>query len=120
MGFRLENVSFSYGEKPVIRDLSIDLLFDGTRDKAGALSLILQQTGLTADQVGFMGDDLPDLPVMAKVGTAMTVADAVPEVIAAAHLVTVRAGGKGAVREAAEAILRARDQWDAVCRAESS
>ncbi len=96
------------------RNLDIDLVFDGVADKGAALPSILQKTGLTAEAVGFMGDDLPDLPLMRKVGTALAVADAAPEVISAAHLVTSRAGGKGAVREAGEAILRARGDWEAI------
>jgi 3-deoxy-D-manno-octulosonate 8-phosphate phosphatase (KDO 8-P phosphatase) len=99
------------------RDLGIDLLMDGTADKGAALASILSETGLSAGDIGFMGDDLPDLPLMAKVGTALAVADAVPQVLAAAHLVTDRPGGKGAVREAAEAILQAQGKWDALHRA---
>lgn len=94
------------------KNLDIDLIFDGTSDKGAVLEPILQKTRLTAGQVGFMGDDLPDLPLMIRVGTALAPADAVPEVIAAAHLVTKLPGGKGAVRDAAEAILKARGQWE--------
>ncbi len=99
------------------RDLEIDLLMDGVADKGAALAPLLRKTGLTAGDIGFMGDDLPDLPLMVKVGTALAVADAAPQVIAAAHLVTDRPGGKGAVREAAEAILQAQGKWDALHRA---
>ena len=58
-----------------------------------------------------MGDDLGDLPLLRRVGLAIAPADAVPEVRQAAHWVTRRAGGQGAVREALEAILRARRTW---------
>lgn len=95
------------------RNLDIGLLFDGVEDKGAALSPILQKTGLAAGETAFMGDDLPDLPIMTQVGTAIAVADAALEVIAAAHMVTDRPGGKGAVREAAEALLKARGAWEA-------
>ncbi len=98
------------------RNLDIDLLFDGVGDKGAALPAILEKTGLRADAAAFMGDDLPDLSLMAKVGTAIAVADAAPEVLAAAHLTTERPGGKGAVREAAEILLKARGEWETTLR----
>jgi 3-deoxy-D-manno-octulosonate 8-phosphate phosphatase (KDO 8-P phosphatase) len=61
-----------------------------------------------------VGDDLPDLPLLRRVGLPIAVANAVPEVRAAAHWVTSRPGGSGAVREVAEAILRGRGAWDAL------
>lgn len=98
------------------RNLGIDLLFDGVGDKGAALPAILEKTGRRADAVAFMGDDLPDLSLMGRVGTAIAVADAAPEVLAAAHLTTKRPGGEGAVREAAEALLKARGAWETTVR----
>ncbi len=98
------------------RDLDIDLLFDGVADKAAVLSTVFQQTGFHARAMAFMGDDLPDLPLMREVGTAITVADAAPEVIAAAHLVTKSVGGQGAVREVGERILKAQHHWETTLR----
>ena len=94
------------------RNLKIDLIFDGVRDKARALKDIMAQTGFKAHEIGFMGDDLIDLPAMLRVGAAITVSDAPPEVRSRAHMVTLNRGGHGAVREVCEAILKAQGLWD--------
>ncbi len=93
-------------------NLGIDLIFDGAHDKALVLSEIEQKTGIAADQTAFMGDDLPDLPIMKRVGLAIAVADAHPQVQSAAHIVTQSGGGRGAVREASEMILKAQQRWE--------
>jgi 3-deoxy-D-manno-octulosonate 8-phosphate phosphatase (KDO 8-P phosphatase) len=93
-------------------NLGIDLIFEGTRDKARVLPEIEKKTGVAADRTGFMGDDLPDLPIMRRVGLAIAVADAHPLVKTAAHIVTQAPGGRGAVREACEMILKAQKRWD--------
>jgi 3-deoxy-D-manno-octulosonate 8-phosphate phosphatase (KDO 8-P phosphatase) len=61
--------------------------------------------------VAFIADDLPDLPVFRRVGLAVAVANAAPEIRAIAHLVTKRRGGEGAVRETIEFILKAQGKW---------
>jgi 3-deoxy-D-manno-octulosonate 8-phosphate phosphatase (KDO 8-P phosphatase) len=81
-------------------------------DKGALLGPILARIGLSGDAVCYIGDDLVDLPVMRRVGLAVAPADARPEVIEAAHYVTARRGGRGAVREAIELVLRARGEWD--------
>ena len=96
------------------RNLGIDLVFDNVRDKAAKLAEIAAQTGIAAEHMAFVGDDLPDIPLMRRVGLAVAVADAAPEVIAAADLVTTAKGGRGAVRETCEALLKARGDWDAI------
>ena len=73
---------------------------------------MLAAIGLTADQVCAVGDDLPDLPVLTRAGLAVAVADACPEVRAAAHLTTITPGGRGAVREAVEWLLKLQGRWD--------
>lgn len=98
------------------RDLGIDLVFDGIDDKAAALTDVTARTGVIAEHIAFMGDDLPDLPLMKRVGVAIAVADAHEMVIARADLVTRAAGGHGAVREICEGILKARGLWDAALR----
>ena len=75
------------------RNLGIKLVFDNVRDKAAKLPEITAQTGIAADQMAFVGDDLPDIPLMRRVGLAVAVADAAPEVIAEA--VAVMAAGEG-------------------------
>jgi len=94
------------------RNLGIDLVFDRVRDKAAKLDEISTRTGIAAPQMAFVGDDLPDIPLMQKVGLGIAVADAVPEVIAAADMVTAAKGGCGAVREICEALLKARECWE--------
>lgn len=95
------------------RDLGIDLVLDGVSDKAAALAAIQDREGHPLERMAFAGDDLPDLPAMVRAGVALAVADAAPEVRDRADAVTDRPGGRGAVREICEAILRARDQWEA-------
>jgi len=96
------------------RNLGIDLVFDQVRDKAAKLDEISARTGVAAQQMAFVGDDLPDIPIMQKVGLGIAVADAVPEVIAAADMVTTAKGGCGAVREICEALLKAREFWEPI------
>lgn len=72
---------------------------------------MLQRRGITWEEAAFVGDDLPDLPVLRKVGLPIAVANAVPEIKAVAAHVTTATGGYGAVREVVEALLRARGEW---------
>jgi 3-deoxy-D-manno-octulosonate 8-phosphate phosphatase (KDO 8-P phosphatase) len=96
------------------KNLGIDLLKDGIRDKAKALADILTETGVSAAQTAFVGDDLPDLPIMRRVGVPIAVGDAHDMVKEAAVLTTRAKGGQGAVREVSERILHARGEWDAL------
>ncbi len=95
-------------------NLGITMVLDGIRDKAQALEQVIGSTGLLPDEMAFVGDDLPDLPVMKRVGFSFCVSDAPEEVRRHAHTVTVRKGGRGAVREVCESILKARGLWDAI------
>lgn len=90
------------------RELGIGRVLQGRGDKAAAWNELLRDTGLAAEQAGFIGDDLPDLPVLEQAGFAATVADARDEVKTAAHWIAGQAGGRGAVRAFAEFILRAK------------
>lgn len=93
-------------------NLGITLVFDGISDKAGALASISENTQINTAHIAFMGDDLIDLPAMIRAGFAFTVADAPAEVKDRADMITDRPGGKGAVRQACEAILRAKGLWE--------
>ncbi|ACN15873.1 KdsC [Desulforapulum autotrophicum HRM2] len=93
-------------------NLGINLLYDGIKNKVTALETILDTTGFNASETAFAGDDLPDICVMARVGLAIAVADATDEVKQAAHLVTRKNGGGGAVREVCELILKTRGEWN--------
>jgi 3-deoxy-D-manno-octulosonate 8-phosphate phosphatase (KDO 8-P phosphatase) len=81
-------------------------------DKLRALRVLLAETGLRPEQMCAVGDDLPDVPLFRNCGLAIAVADATPEAMADAHLVTTARGGHGAVREAVEWLLRAQGLWD--------
>jgi len=93
-------------------NLGITLVYDGAGDKAKALASISASTQIKAAHIAFMGDDLIDLPAMTRAGFALTVADAPAEVKARADMITDQPGGKGAVRQVCEAILRAKGLWE--------
>jgi 3-deoxy-D-manno-octulosonate 8-phosphate phosphatase (KDO 8-P phosphatase) len=92
-------------------EVGIDPVIQGALDKAPAFEQLLLQSGLTPEQVCFVGDDVPDLPAMRRCGLAVAVADACPECKEDAHYVTTAAGGRGAVREAIELILHCQGLW---------
>ena len=79
-----------------------------------AVEAMLERLGVAAADTAYVGDDLVDLPVMIRVGLAVAVADAHEEVRRRADAITERPGGRGAVREVAEAILKASGRWDAL------
>jgi 3-deoxy-D-manno-octulosonate 8-phosphate phosphatase (KDO 8-P phosphatase) len=93
--------------------LGIEIVIQGAGNKLLGFEQILRDTQLEPSQVGYMGDDLQDLPVMRRTAFAAAPADAAPEVRRAAHWVSQAAGGRGAVREFIEHVLRARGEWDA-------
>ncbi len=94
------------------QNLGIELVFDGVSDKTKALAQATQHTGIAPTAIAYIGDDLPDLPVMNAVALAVAVADAHESVKACAHMITSAPGGHGAVREVSEAILKAQGLWD--------
>jgi 3-deoxy-D-manno-octulosonate 8-phosphate phosphatase (KDO 8-P phosphatase) len=91
--------------------LGIAIVSQGIADKLAGYEAIIEKAGLTDDQVGYMGDDLPDLPVLRRAGFSAAPADAAPEVRAAVQWVSASGGGRGAVRECIEHVLRAQGQW---------
>ena len=93
-------------------ELGVGIVRQGIADKLAAAADIIEGCGVTWEETAFVGDDLPDLPVVARCGVGMAVADACLELKAAAGLVTELAGGRGAVREAIERMLRARGGWE--------
>jgi len=92
-------------------ELDIDHLIQGADDKLGAYVDLRQRLGLDDEHVCYMGDDLPDLPVLRRCGLALSPPDAVDEVRSEVHFVTRTRGGKGAVREACELIMQAQGTW---------
>ena len=94
------------------RELGVVELHVGVRDKFATLSEVQARLGVGADETLAMGDDVPDLGLARGAGIFIAPATARPEVRARAAVVTDASGGRGAVREACEAVLRARGAWD--------
>ncbi len=92
-------------------EVGIGTVVQGAAEKLPAYRRLLAETGLLPGQVCYVGDDLPDLPPLRHCGLAAAVADAAAEVRAAAHYVTRNAGGRAAVREVVELILRCQGVW---------
>jgi 3-deoxy-D-manno-octulosonate 8-phosphate phosphatase (KDO 8-P phosphatase) len=95
-------------------ELGVEHVRQGAKSKLPAYESILADLGVRDEAVCYVGDDLPDLPVLRRAGVGVAVADARPEVIDAADHVTVAGGGEGALRELAETILKAQDRWAAI------
>lgn len=94
------------------RALGVADVYQGARFKSNAMKQIAADHGLEMEEIAYIGDDINDLPAFDLAGVSFAVANAVTEVKERADVVTVRNGGRGAVREAIEDILKARDQWD--------
>jgi 3-deoxy-D-manno-octulosonate 8-phosphate phosphatase (KDO 8-P phosphatase) len=92
-------------------ELGIPFVVQGAAEKLAAYRGLLDSTGLPPAAVCYLGDDLPDLPPLHHCGLAAAVADACAEVRAAAHYITRAPGGRGAVREVIELILRCQGAW---------
>jgi 3-deoxy-D-manno-octulosonate 8-phosphate phosphatase (KDO 8-P phosphatase) len=96
-------------------ELGVDAVVqDHQAQKLSGFERALNQLGVRIKDSAFVGDDLPDLPIMRRVGLAVAVANAMPEVLALADYTTEAGGGRGAVREFAEELLKAREQWEEV------
>ena len=92
-------------------ELGIDIIRQGFEQKLPTIREIMQQLRLLPEQVCYIGDDLTDLAAIQTVGLGVAVADAATEVRTSAHYVTKLPGGSGAVREAIEFILKAKQRW---------
>jgi len=93
-------------------ELGIEIVRQTAEDKLPVAQEILGQLNLAPERVCYIGDDLPDVPVIRYVGLGVAVADACPEARTAAHHVTTLGGGSGAVRETIELVLKAQRRWD--------
>jgi 3-deoxy-D-manno-octulosonate 8-phosphate phosphatase (KDO 8-P phosphatase) len=96
------------------KELGINRFHEGLRDKVAIMEEIMAAMNIGAAAVAAIGDDLVDLPHLRRVGLAVAVADAAPEVKAAAHWVTTLPGGKAAVREVCDLLLKAQGKWGEV------
>jgi 3-deoxy-D-manno-octulosonate 8-phosphate phosphatase (KDO 8-P phosphatase) len=92
-------------------EMKMDFIYMKQAVKIPAYEEILKKAGVSDSSVAFVGDDLPDIPLMRRVGLAVAVGDAVPEVKAVAHYTTKALAGHGAIREAVELILRSKGIW---------
>ena len=93
-------------------ELGVDLVRQGFENKLPVAKEIIDQLALSTEQVCYIGDDLPDLAVMNLVGLGVAVADAADDVRNGADYVSQRGGGRGAVRETIELILKSQRRWE--------
>lgn len=96
------------------KDLGIRSVYQGARDKVAIFEKMILERDMKAETVAYMGDDIVDVPLFRKVGLSITVEDACEEAKRAALHVTEKGGGKGAVREICEMILRAQGKWEEI------
>jgi 3-deoxy-D-manno-octulosonate 8-phosphate phosphatase (KDO 8-P phosphatase) len=90
----------------------VEFVYQSVPYKIPVYEEILQKTGARDFEVAYVGDDLPDIPLMKRVGLAVAVDNAEPEVKRAAHYVTARSGGSGAIREVVELLLKSQGRWE--------
>lgn len=102
------------------KEMHITHVYQGIDNKPQAFADLLEATGMSADECGYMGDDWVDLGVMLKVGFAAAPANSHPEVIARAHWVSEACGGHGAAREVCDTLLRAQHKYEALLAAACS
>lgn len=98
------------------RELGIALIYQGAIDKLIPFREILALRNVTPEQVAYVGDDVVDLPILRRCGFAVAVADAHAEIKPYVHYVTTRCGGRGAVREVCDLILKGSGHWEAATR----
>jgi 3-deoxy-D-manno-octulosonate 8-phosphate phosphatase (KDO 8-P phosphatase) len=93
-------------------ELHVSFVYLGQAKKKQAYEECLQKAGVTEDEVAYLGDDLPDIPLAMRSGLGVCVADGAPELKAVCHYTTLKGGGRGAAREVVELILKAQGRWD--------
>ncbi|MBW1838361.1 MAG: HAD family hydrolase [Deltaproteobacteria bacterium] len=96
------------------RDLGIKNVYQRVTNKIEVYEKILKGEKLKDENVGFVGDDLVDIPVLKRVGFSAAVGDAIPEVRAVADYVASKKGGEGAVREICELLLKVQNKWEEI------
>lgn len=97
-----------------VNELGIKYVYQGKREKLPAFKELLEQVKLTPEQIAYVGDDVVDLPVMCRVGLAISVQDGHPYVKKHAHWITEHGGGRGAARDVCELILEAQGKLDSM------
>jgi 3-deoxy-D-manno-octulosonate 8-phosphate phosphatase (KDO 8-P phosphatase) len=96
------------------QEMKMEFIYMKQPLKMPAYEEILRKAGVSDSAVAYIGDDLPDIPLMCRAGLAIAVGNAVPEVQQAAHYTTKALPGRGAVREAVELVLRSKGIWEAM------
>ncbi|PIU42021.1 MAG: hypothetical protein COS99_02205 [Candidatus Omnitrophica bacterium CG07_land_8_20_14_0_80_42_15] len=96
------------------RELGISALYQNCRDKLKVFNKLVKKYRITPEEVCFIGDDLIDISPLKRAGLAVSVPNAVEEARSSAHLITTRKGGRGAVREVCDLILKSSGKWEAV------
>ena len=96
------------------RDLGIKNVYQRVTNKIEVYEKILKGKNLKDENVGFVGDDLVDIPVLKRVGFSAAVGDAIPEVREVADYVASKKGGEGAVREICELLLKVQNKWEEI------
>ena len=94
------------------KELKVTFVYLGQAKKTQAFEECMQRAGVSAEEVAYLGDDLPDIPLAQRAGLAVCVADGAPELAAVCHFTTRRKGGRGAAREVIELILKAQGRWE--------
>ena len=98
------------------KELKIDRLYQNASDKLKVFNKVIKKFKVTPEEVCFIGDDLLDIPVLKKVGLAACVSNAVEEVKSYSHITTTKMGGRGAVREVCELLLKSQGRWSLITR----
>ncbi|HMG34249.1 MAG TPA: HAD family hydrolase [Blastocatellia bacterium] len=113
-GLRIAIISgrASFAVRARAEELGISKLVENAWGKLKPYEALLEEEQVSQDQVCYIGDDVGDIPLLRRAGLAVGVADAVEEVRQVAHIVTSRPGGRGAVREIIELILKAQGKWE--------
>lgn len=103
--------------RPRARDMRVAAVFENISPKTAALEKITKRFNVNLEEICFVGDDLVDLCLMKKVGFPVAVFNAVPEIKQAAAYITLKEGGRGAVREISELILKSQGKWETQLKA---
>jgi len=98
--------------KPRAKDMRVEEVYEDVSPKTAALDKILKKYKVSLDEVCFVGDDLVDLCVIKRVGLAIAVFNACPEIKQNVHYITLREGGRGAIREVSELLLKCQGKWN--------
>jgi len=98
------------------KDINADGLYLNATDKLKALDKVLKKFNVKHEEICFVGDDLIDIPVLKRVGLAVAVPNAAAEVKSNAHMITANPGGRGAVREVAEFLIKSQGKWDDILK----